>query len=350
MSESTNNGRPVPPAQVSGKGNPATSEKGIVTFSEPQKPQAQVPVYFGYLLCVLGAACITSVPVLGTALVACGVTVVLGRSGFKFGCLASALALAGTAAMGLALDPVSLADALPACVASIGTAYVLSQNKMTPGIGCIIAGLLAMSQLGGAALVAASQGTTLVATIDSVAQEYFSQLATVAGIAQDQLQVIKEILDYLWPLTFTLAALVEFACAYLGVSIASSRLGEKSFEMPKLRDFDLPLWVVAVFVVAVCGLAVATSVSLGFTQLLLMVSLNVIMGLRFAFMIQGLALISAFMRKRELRQFTRVLTFVAAFYLEAQFFVMSIVGLVDVWANFRHLPRGKRITVQDNAK
>ena len=120
--------------------------------------------------------------------------------------------------------------------------------------------------------------------------------------------------------------------------------------MPKLRDFDLPLWVVAVFVVAVCGLAVATSVSLGLTQLLLMVSLNVIMGLRFAFMIQGLALISAFMRKRELRQFTRVLTFVAAFYLEAQFFVMSIVGLVDVWANFRHLPRGKRITVQDNAK
>lgn len=350
MSESTNNGRPVPPAQVSGKGKAPVLENGIVPFSEPQKPQAQVPVYFGYLLCVLGAACITLVPVLGAALAACGVTVVLCRSGFKFGCLAALLALGGTTAMGLALDPPSLADALPACVASIGTAFVLSHNKMTPGIGCIIVALLMMSQLGGAALVAASQGTTLVATIDSVAQEYFSQLATVAGVAKDQLQVIKEILDYLWPLTYTLAALVEFACAYLGVSIASSRLGEKSFEMPKLQDFDLPLWVVAVFVAAVCGLAVAMSVSLGFAQVLLMICLNVIMGLRFAFMIQGLALISAVMRKRGPGQLTRVLAYVAAFYLEAQFFVMSIVGLVDVWANLRHLPRGKRITVQDNAK
>ena len=156
MSESTNNGRPVPPAQVSGKGKAPVSENGIVPFSEPQKPQAQVPVYFGYLLCVLGAACITLVPVLGAALAACGVTVVLWRSGFKFGCLAALLALGGTTAMGLALDPPSLADALPACVASIGTAFVLSQNKMTPGIGCIIVALLMMSQLGGAALVAAS--------------------------------------------------------------------------------------------------------------------------------------------------------------------------------------------------
>lgn len=350
MGENSNNGRPVPPTQFGGSEAPVATEKGIVPASGPQRSQGQVPVYFGYLLCVLGAACITSVPVLGAALAACGVTVVLRRSGTKFGCLAALLALAGTTAMGLILDPASLVDALPVCVASVATAFALSCGEMTPGIGCIIVGLLAMSQLGADALVAASQGTTLVAVVESITQEFLSQLATVAQVTNDQQQVIKDILTYLWPLTYTLAALVEFACAYLGISIASSRLGEKSFEMPKLPDFDLPVWVVAVFVAAVCGFAVARSVSLGFAQVLLVVSLNVIMGLRFAFLIQGLASICAFMRKRQIRQFTRTLTYIAAFYLEANFFVMSIVGLVDVWANFRHLPRGKRITIQDEAK
>lgn len=28
---------------------------------------------------------------------------------------------------------------------------------------------------------------------------------------------------------------------------------------------------------------------------------------------------------------------------------MTIVGLVDVWKNFRHLPRGVKTTIQSNA-
>ena len=44
------------------------------------------------------------------------------------------------------------------------------------------------------------------------------------------------------------------------------------------------------------------------------------------------------------------LAVIAALYLEMQFIVMSIVGLVDVWSDIRHFNRGKTVTVQDNAR
>ncbi len=349
MSESFDNGRPVPPRQVGENGQTPAGEKGVVPVSAPQKSRSQLPAFAGFLLCALGALAITSVPVLGAALIACGSTVGFCQAGPAKGALPSALALVLTAAMGSILDPVSLVDALPACVASVATAYVLSRGKMTPGIGCIIVTLLALTQLGADAVVTLAQGETISAAVGAIADACLSEFGAAFGITGDQQQTVKYIMTLLWPLAYTLVAVVEFACAYLGCWVVSTRLGEKSFQMPRLLDFDLPLWVVAAFVAAAAGLAVGMTASITWAQALLTVSLNVILGIRFALMIQGFALLGTFVQQKEPSKFIALLSYIAAIYLEANFFVMSIVGLVDVWANFRHLPRGSK-EVQDNAK
>lgn len=46
--------------------------------------------------------------------------------------------------------------------------------------------------------------------------------------------------------------------------------------------------------------------------------------------------------------FAGACTIVAGLVLEDQFYVMTIVGLIDVWKNFRHLPRGVKTTIQSN--
>jgi len=46
--------------------------------------------------------------------------------------------------------------------------------------------------------------------------------------------------------------------------------------------------------------------------------------------------------QKKIGPFAMVFLTLLAVYLELQFYVMTIVGLVDVWRNFRHLPRGKK--------
>ena len=54
-----------------------------------------------------------------------------------------------------------------------------------------------------------------------------------------------------------------------------------------------------------------------------------------------------FFREKRMGSFASTVFTLLALYLELQFYIMTIVGLVDVWRNFRHLPRGKKVTVQD---
>ena len=82
----------------------------------------------------------------------------------------------------------------------------------------------------------------------------------------------------------------------------------------------------------------------------LMVSANLVMALRFALLAQGMGVLSWFLEEKNVGALGRTLAAVAGLYLEAQFIVVSIVGLVDVWANFRHLVRGGQPGPTGNAE
>lgn len=186
--------------------------------------------------------------------------------------------------------------------------------------------------------------------MSSLTDSYLQQLGALGNGASEQVALAQAILRVVWPVTYVVPALGELLLACLGVKIASTRMGERSLSLPDFAEFDLPLWVVALFVGGLVGLAVCLTVKVQTDGIWFMTSANVILAVRFALAAQGMAVLCWFIRKRQPSRLMAALAVIAALYLEMQFIVMSIVGLVDVWSDIRHLNRGKTVTVQDNAR
>lgn len=315
-----------------------------------RRTRGEVSAFFGYLFCALGGLAATASPLAAALFVGFGMTVVSsGRpaSSRALGVLAFA---APALVTGLQLDSSSLVSALVACCLAAAVACAACDGRATAGALCALAGMATLVQLGSDALLAAGQGTTLASSMSSLTDAYLQQLGVLGNGASEQVAIAQAILRVVWPVAYVVPALGELLLAYLGVQIAAPRMGERSLTLPRFAEFDLPLWVVALFVGGLVGLAVCLTAKVETTSIGFMVAANVILAVRFAFAAQGLAVLAWFIQKRQPSRFMAALAVIAALYLEMQFIVMSIVGLVDVWGDLRHLNRGKKVTVQDNAR
>ena len=74
------------------------------------------------------------------------------------------------------------------------------------------------------------------------------------------------------------------------------------------------------------------------SQLLRTVSVTLFLAVRIIFLIQGLGVILGLLGRWRIGCFGRFAVIMVAAWLEVMF-VVSIIGLIDVWANFRKLPR-----------
>ena len=167
------------------------------------------------------------------------------------------------------------------------------------------------------------------------------QLLESAGLDADVRSLVEWAVRTFWPAAFSTTALIEFLCAYAGCGLAARRLRDRKVEWPDFGLYDLPLWVVAVFVASLAGCAAWYTHQEATGNALLMVSGNVLLTVRYALAAQGLAVLAWQARNRKVPPPTAVVVILVAMYLEAQFIVMSVVGLLDIWGNFRHLPRGE---------
>ena len=309
-----------------------------------------MPVLLGYLFCVLGGLATTASPLAAALFAGFGMTVVSsGRpnSARALGVLACAIP---ALVMGLQLDASSLASALVTCCLAAAVAIAVCERRASAGALCAFAGMATLVQLGCDALLAASQGTDLISSMSSLMDSYLGQLQGLYTGSPEALALAQEILRVVWPVAYVIPQIAALLLAYLGVQIASTRMGERNVELPRFAEFDLPLWVVAVFVGGLVALAVVLTAGFGTTSLAFMVVANVILAVRFALTAQGLAVLFWIVREKKPSRLMAVLATVAALYLEVQFIVMSIVGLLDVWANFRHLERGGKPQDQGNTK
>ena len=98
------------------------------------------------------------------------------------------------------------------------------------------------------------------------------------------------------------------------------------------------MWSVGVLAVSIVCFGASFT---GFpeAEVLRTVSFTALMSVRFIFAIQGFGVVSALMNRKKFGCLTRTLCIFLLFWSEAMFFLMSIVGLIDVWADFRHLRR-----------
>ncbi len=299
-------------------------------------PGLSVPA--GLFFCALGGAVSSStLSVVAPALVAYGyiASCVSGTVAARLGAIACTLvpALALSMASGVSLA----ATAVITCAAALVVSEVILRARMTPGVSCVLVAVLAACHLAVDEALAVASGTTLSETVLALVDFYQEQLGTVSSSVSAQLETV---LALVWPAMYVVVALIEYLSARVGARVVSPRVGQDRLRLPSLADFDLPLWVVATFVISLAGLAVGLTLSGTVADAVLMASVNVVLAVRFALVAQGLAVLAWFGREHRASGTITALAGLAALYLEAQFFIMTVVGLVDVWSNFRHLGRG----------
>lgn len=350
MSNELNNGYPPAPEGMEGSGAKAPGAGGIVPAGGPSN-QRGFSLFNGkglaYWTCALGGILASSeAPVLSPILMGCGFATA-ARAGLREKVIAAVIGIASTVVFSASSGVATIANALLACLASLVVAGMLARGKMTSGTACVSVAVLAVAYLCSDAVASAVAGTTLTATVNAIADAAWGALGSTSLSTAAQMQDVKALFGLLWPTTYVLVALLTCAFAWTGALLAVPRAERDQAKVLRLSAFDLPLWAVAVLVACLAGLAVALTFPKAAGGLLLMVCGNLAMVARIAFAVQGLALVSGLVREKGVSPLLAGLLGAAALVLEVQFFVLTIAGLVDAWANFRHLPRGEKPDPQD---
>ncbi|MDO4848651.1 MAG: DUF2232 domain-containing protein [Coriobacteriia bacterium] len=342
---------PVPEGLFSqGDKNTAQGKDAIVVYGGPgNQARPGIPMAAGLVLCALGGLSAGLVSPIACLLVGFGALAAgAGRSRrLRAAIIAGTLVLSGMG--GAFFGAESVPDALVAALVGLASALLVEKGRMTPGAACLVALAAAAAHIGIAEAYALAWQTTLADSLAGLVSEN-TQLFEAAGVDPGTLAVVQRVVGIIWPAVFSTLAALELLCACAGAALAAGRLRDRVAEVPDFGLFDLPLWVVAIFVAAVVGLAVwFTQPSLA-TDALLMVAGNALLTVRYALAAQGIAVLVWHLRSRKTPTFAFVLAVAFAAYLEAQFIVMSFVGLLDIWANLRRLPRGAQESSQDGAK
>ena len=303
---------------------------------DPKKASVVIPL----VLCVAGALSAAIAPPMACLLMGFGALCAgAGRGlGAQVLIAAGTLVLCGVGGAYFGVD--SVPNALIVGVFSLASALAVEKGKMRPGVACVIVVLAAAAQIG-VAIAAAKMANTSVGDSFIGVLAANPQLLESAGLGADVRSLVEWAVRTFWPAAFSTTALIEFLCAYAGCGLAARRLRDRKVEWPDFGLYDLPLWVVAVFVASLAGCAAWYTHQEATGNALLMVSGNVLLTVRYALAAQGLAVLAWQTRNRKVPTPTAVVVILVAMYLEAQFIVMSVVGLLDIWGNFRHLSRGE---------
>ena len=343
MSDYPTNGFPPHPGGVGQRG-------GIVPTPSPRSGGPGISVPSGLLSCALGGAVASSTfAFLAPVFVGYGYVSTAHCGGAGGRVAGAAVALVASVAMSLSHGASSVVVSVVSCLVAIATAEALLRGRLTPGLGCLVVAAAAACTLCADAALTAAAGTTLGATVESLLDSLMGELAGASLAAAELMQRVRSAVSLLWPTAYVATAFGTYLFAVIGAGQAAGRITEKSVEIPRFAAYDLPLWVVAVLVGSAAVLAFGLTAQGAVASAAVMVSANLVMALRFAFAAQGLAVLAWSLDRRGTGLLAKVLLGALALYLEVQFVVMTVVGLVDVWANLRHLPRGEAADAQGTA-
>ena len=324
---------------------------------------ARVPKGAGPIVALVGGAvCVSGLSALGPGVVAAGYSLAHRADDVSYKGLTCALAIVGAIVAALASDATAAPGAVVMAVVGLVVAWLYCSGSMTSGrLLLVVAATTVAHLLVDEALMLLS-GTTLSAYMASYVDAYADLVSEAYGSydLSTQLEVsstLSELTSFMgtfWPMMYAVAALVEYLSAHVGLWLAlGGRRGQieaasgSGVRVPGLVEFDVPLLVVALFLASLAVYVVESTVGAVWSELVYAISANLTMSLRFAFVLQGAAVVSWLLSRFHSGPFLRLAAWILAITLELDFYVVTIVGLVDVWANFRHLERGGRPGAQD---
>lgn len=301
------------------------------------RPPKEMP---GALWFALGSFTSFVIPFFGVVMMGYGARELLearGSRGFLFavaeGIVITAVALFANSGMGMLL----VGEVL--CV--LGVVWCMRNHAATLAGICAVIVATALVNIGIEAAVATAAGSSLSQVVDGLLAYMVSVAQDAAGTGIQAELIVRQIapvLKALWPFTYVASAGMDALAAGIGSYLMYVRTSGIP-RVPAIVAFDMPMWPVGVLIASILGLSASLSGFPG-AEVLLSVSVTALMSVRFIFAIQGFAVVLTFANRFRFGCLGRTLLLVLSIWLETMFFIVSIVGLIDVWANFRKLTRG----------
>lgn len=296
----------------------------------------------GALWFALGSFASFVIPFFGVVMMGYGARELLearGPRGFLFavaeGIVITAVALFANSGMGMLL----VGEVL--CV--LGVVWCMRNHAATLAGICAVIVATALVNIGIEAAVATAAGSSLSQVVDGLLAYMVSVAQDAAGTGIQAELIVRQIapvLKALWPFTHVASAGMDALAAGIGSYLMYVRTSGIP-RVPAIAAFDMPMWPVGVLIASILGLSASLSGFPG-AEVLLSVSVTALMSVRFIFAIQGFAVVLTFANRFRFGCLGRTLLLVLSIWLETMFFIVSIVGLIDVWANFRKLTRGSQ--------
>lgn len=290
----------------------------------------------GIVWVVIGGFASSYLPYLGIFLLAYGMRELLEANGFR-GLAAGLAASAGVCIAACFIDPSFALSLISTVVCAAGIcAFMWRKQASVTAISLVIC-VSALVSLGIDAASAATSGVSITDVVTEVLEE--SAQAALGSDIQANLMIsqIMPILQAIWPFVYVLTAMADALIAGIASYAMSVRCTGVA-STPRIANFDAPLWCVGALAICILGLGVSFAGIPG-AEVVRTVCGTCLISLRFVFMIQGFGVVSALTSKKRIGCVTRFLITFATVWLEVMCFAMCIIGLIDIWANFRKLAR-----------
>jgi len=281
---------------------------------------------------VLGAFIAPALPFVGLPIVAAGVAGLVYRSQI----VAAGFAVAVAAAAVFASQGIESLLFVALAVIAVMLGIALLPTQRVQAVGIAIVGVLTVASFAElfvlakgfdvSAFFAAEMETSLKAIGPSVSADFAKSMTeAVSTMAQ------------VWPsFYFSLAVLTAVSVI---VSIAwAARRADREVNVPSLSRLDLTPHVLWAFVVGLLLLA-ASYGAFSAAEVMGVVGLNLVLCARTLFALQGVGVFAGVLDRTGVGLGGRILALAALAALDALTLVVSFVGLLDFWVNFRRLPR-----------
>ncbi len=156
--------------------------------------------------------------------------------------------------------------------------------------------------------------------------------------AKAALEAWKGFLIMTWPAGYMMIAIAAAYVAAIAGDRVAKRLGAEWRPMPQLKQVDLSVHIAWPVIGGLAALSVAalTHVSGGIAQA---IGLNLLVVARLPLSLQGLGVFASLYDKLGVGKVGRAFGYVLLLLAEVFMFAVSLVGLADLWVNFRRLDR-----------
>ena len=285
---------------------------------------------------VLGTVLAPVIAFVGVPIAAAGVAGLAYRGHTA---VAAFAATAGVAVVGV----LSLSDVIyvgPVLAAVVLTVVLLPTRPFQPVAAALIA-VLALANVSADALLARSQHTTLPATISQQSQAVVAEMTKALGAsAPDAVRALQDaarLVASAWPSAYFQSAVLVGVLTIAAVLWAARRV-EFSLDVPPLSRLDLSPHILWAFVAGLFMLAAAYGSFAG-SAVIGIVGLNLVLCARTLFLLQGMGVAAGMLDRANVGLGGRHLAFAAPAAFDALTLVVSFAGLLDLWVNFRRLPR-----------